>query len=957
MQNFFPNLLLAFFVLALYFFIHVFNSRKLKYSENRLLCLFCLSSAIWSFGFRGIFVQTDPQAAYLWRAIGMVGTITYLIVAQMLVCYVSGVDKRVRNFMNSIAFLGVFVYFLNIQKDQVIYELSDIGMTYHFKSGWINTIYTLYTVWVALNMLILVLHMIFRGEKRRVRILGRKLFGAESVIIFGMLLDTIFPLIGKNAIPGSTIAQFLGMIIMYHAIIFVDHSRINITNMSEYIYYSLSIPVLVYDSAHELQILNDAAFSFFSVEKGNTEDLNISCLFPITEREVFAFIGRQKEVESVCCNNDLYCRLSINKIFDDYDDIIGYIILITDLSEYKKALHKMEEARQEAEAANQAKSTFLANMSHEIRTPMNAIIGFSELLLNMDLEEKVRENIEDIKLSSHNLLAIINDILDISKIESGKTELICDNYYLTALLRDISLIITMQAKEKGLDFRMEVDKNLPNILYGDKVRIRGVLINVLNNAVKYTKEGSVTLQAGFQEEPDDYVILEFRIIDTGSGIHKEDQARLFNSFERLDRRVHYGIEGSGLGLAIARGYVNLMGGDIQVQSVYGKGSTFTITLKQKVVDRSPMDGSYSHDTDENKFGRMRISGVRVLAVDDNQINVKVAQGILGTYGLTVDTAGSGREAIRLCEKEDYQLIFMDEMMPEMNGVEAMNEIRKLRDYYAADGECRIIVLTADAISGARTRLIREGFDEYLGKPMNLKQLERLFIRFLPAEKIFWETEEEQEKKEDAEEKEEASDIGYLKEVLKHADVEKGVTNCGGRTEDYRKVLKITSEYGEKQLAELERMQEEKDYANYTIKIHSLKSSSMNLGAVRISEMARQQEMAGEQGDYAFIEEHAEEFRVEYRKLLDEVEEVLAHYTEQEEAGEKEKLGEEMILLILSNIRNALEEFQYPKIFDMLEEIKQYDMPEKYKRVFDQISDWMEDLSVEKIEELLEKTLQ
>jgi len=929
----------------------------MKYFENRLLCIFCISSAVWSLGFWGVIIQTETDAAYFWRALGMIGTIAYLIVGQMILCYLSGISMSVQRGMNRFALLGIFVYFLTIQKDQVKYQLDTIGMTYYFTNSIENTIYTIYTIIIAGNMLVAVIYMIHCGKEKRKRVLGQKLLLSESVIVLGMLFDTVFPLFGKTALAGSTLGQFLGLIVLVHAMEFIDRSRITISNMSEFIYYSLSMPILVYDCDWRLQIRNDAAFAFLGIRNDQMEETKIYKLFETYEGDVFEFSGNSKEMDAVCRNNQLYCSLLINKIYDDYGDIIGYIIIVTDLSERMKAMQKLEEAKEEAEYANLSKSRFLANMSHEIRTPMNAIIGFSELILNMDISDTVREHVQDIKWSSHNLLAIINDILDISKIESGKMELVCDNYYAAALFKDISLIISTQAKTKGLAFRMRVDKNMPNAMYGDKVRLRGILINILNNAIKYTQKGSITFEAVVIQKTEDSVNLEFKISDTGRGIREEDMAKLFKNFERLEGKRNYGIEGSGLGLAIAKGYVVLMGGDITVSSTYGEGSVFTVTLEQKIVDGSQMDGEYLQEQkcDEiSTLGSMQVQDTQVLVVDDNQVNVKVAQGIFSSYGLCVDTAGSGKEAIALCMNTDYHIVFMDEMMPEMNGIEAMKQIRSIRSWYAEGGNSKIIALTADAISGTRVRLMQEGFDEYLGKPINLNQLERLLVRFLPADKI--KIVEKIQKKQEIS-SEEAKEKQYLKETLTKVDTQKGIENCGGKVADYLKVLRITYEHGEKQLEELRRMQHGADYQNYTIKIHSMKSTSLNLGAVEISKMAKRQEIAGEAGNFAHIDAHMEEFQEEYGQLLEEIGQVLEHYgLIGKEEDDQEKLSDDMVCSILANIRNCLEEFEFPKIFEILQEVKKYKLSERYEQVFRQIEEWMDDLAVDEIQELIEKTL-
>ena len=953
-----PQLLFAGFVLALYFALAHLLKKEWKYKENPLFVAFCFSSAIWSLGFFGVFIQTIPDKAYAWRAFGMIGTFGYLITAQLLICHLSGVRKLWRNFIEAFSFLGIIIYFFIIQKDQVTYELTDIGMSYSFTPGLWNNLYIIYSTITAINMLCVTLYMLYRSPTQRLRVLGRKFLLAELIILLGMLLDTVFPMIGMNAIPGSSIAQSLGLFVLYNAITYASHSRINISNMSEFIYYSLTVPVLVYDSKQKLQILNDTAYSFVGVDKKDAFDITgIDVLFHTDRGDIFDFDGKSQEADAICCHNRLYCSLSVNKIYDDYNDIIGYIIIVTDLSERMKSMKKLEEAKKDAENANNAKSIFLANMSHEIRTPMNAIIGFSELVLKMDINDEVRNYVTDIKFASHNLLAIINDILDISKIESGKMELVLDSYFTSQLLTDVCLIISPQAVLKGLTFKTKIDENIPRTLYGDKVRIRSVLTNILNNAVKYTQEGSITFEASIAKQTDTHVTLEFKISDTGIGIRKENLENLFETFSRFDQKIHYGIEGSGLGLAISNGYVTMMGGQINVDSVYEQGSTFTVTLEQKIIDSSPLEQNYNYDQATKNTGtisNMKVYGLSVLVADDNLINLRVAHGILSYYGLIVDTAPGGREAVELCRSKNYDFVFMDQMMPEMDGIEAMQKIRKLNSYYAPGGAGKIIVLTADAIKGTREQLIKKGFDEYLGKPINIAQLERLLLRYVPSDKISYEEESEVilDTKESAE-------ISILKNALSQIDITSGISNCGGKIDDYLKVLKITYDYGELQLNELKNAFDKKDYETYIIKIHSLKSTPLNIGATEISALARKQEEQGRAGNFAYIDEYMQTFQTEYRKLLDKLEIVLTHYqllknNSEDTENEMAVLDESMISRIYKNIERQINNFDFGKVFEILDETKKYKLPEKHLEILTQIEELMNDLSVDEIKELLNK---
>ena len=559
-------------------------------------------------------------------------------------------------------------------------------------------------------------------------------------------------------------------------------------------------------------------------------------------------------------------------------------------------------------------------------------------------------------------MAIINDILDITKIESGKMEIIPDNYYIADLLDDVSLIISQQAKKKGLEFVMKTDENVPTKLLGDKVRLRGVLINILNNAVKYTKEGTVSFETKILSQTEESVKLAFIIRDTGIGIRSEDQKKLFQSFERFDQQMHYGVEGSGLGLSIAKGYISLMGGEIKVESVYGEGSVFTICVEQKVLDSTPLQHQFTIDKvkeDSEASCQLLIHDTNVLLVDDNHINLMVAKGLLSSYGLSVDIVSSGKAAVEACEKTHYAIVFMDQMMPEMDGIEAMQKIREIDSYYASGGEGKIIVLTADAIRGAREKLIETGFDEYLGKPMNLKQLERLLVLYIPKEKLEMFMPDtgsvEQDQSSDAGSE---SEVDYLRTMLPEVNIDIGLENSGGTVEDYLRVLKINFTYGDKNLEELESMLNEKDYENYTIKVHSVKSTTRGMGALNISEMALKQEEAGRAGQHDYID--FTELQKEYKQLLQELEEVLKHFQMLEaddvEDAKEELCDKEMINSVLANIRNHVNSFQFAQVFEILENMKKYRLPDEFQELFHRLEVLMDDLAVEDIQKLLEDAL-
>lgn len=727
-------ILFAFGVLGGYYGIRFLFFQKKRYIENYVLGIFCLASATWSIAYSCFIMQDAPEQAKVFHCIGFAASISYLVCAQMLVCKIGGLKWQHRVLLDGISFFGFIVYLLFIKTDTVRYYTDRIGMTSTSLKGITYVCYMIYMFLATCNIFLVCVYMIRRTKYKRLHAFGCKIFVVQFLIVGGCVLDTIFAKHGIGAISAITIMQFMGMVVLIQAVMAYNSVRMNMENISGFVYYSLSMPVLGYDMEKKLKIVNEAAAEFLKVDQQEMEkdEISVNKLFQLEEEQVFGFEGKQKSIDAFCCNG-VYCNLAVNRVNDSYGDYIGYIIILTDLTERMQTLQNLEDAKLEAEAANRSKSVFLANMSHEIRTPMNAIVGLSEIVLNMEASDKVKEYVSDIKNSSLNLLAIINDLLDLSKIESGKMELECGDYYASNLFRDVHLVIDTQARKKGLDFSMDFSTEIPNKLYGDRVRIRGIFINLLNNAVKYTKQGGLSFEIAVTDKDEESVEFTCKVKDTGTGIKKEDLPHIFESFSQVDRKVHEGTEGTGLGLAIVKGYVDLMGGNIGVKSIYGEGTEFTIVFRQKVLDWSPMGTEFVQDEESTSLyslGDMKFKDTKVLVVDDNLVNLKVAKKSMEHYGMDVDTADNGETAIACCRQEKYDIVFMDQMMPNMDGKQAMEYIRKLDSHYAVGGSCKIVALTANAISGARNELIEQGFDEYLGKPINFRQLERLLNKFL-----------------------------------------------------------------------------------------------------------------------------------------------------------------------------------------------------------------------------------
>ena len=492
---------------------------------------------------------------------------------------------------------------------------------------------------------------------------------------------------------------------------------------------------------------------------------------------------------------------------------------------------------QSLETSSRYKSEFLAMMSHEIRTPMNAILGLAELATREKVMERAQGHMRTIKAAGTNLLALINDILDFSKIESGKLEIVSADYRFTSLVKDVTNIIGIRAADAKLEFRLNVDSAIPNVLRGDEVRIRQIMLNILSNAVKYTSKGFVSLTVNWEQVSEDTVNLSIEVADSGRGIKKENIKRLFKDFVQIDLVKNKGIEGTGLGLAITQKLVTAMGGQISVASEYGKGSVFTIHLPQKI-------GSQKEVADVEAAATFMTRGVNALVVDDVATNLIVAQGLLASYGMEVHTCRSGMEAIAAVKKNSYDFVFMDHMMPEMDGIETAMRIRNLGGKRYE--KLPIIALTANAVSGMKEMFIQNGFNDYLSKPIDTQKLNSVIEKWVPKEKQVKLTEE------DAAKIAETEGGAELNIAIEGIDIKKGLATVRGRTENYLRVLTVFSQDGREKITEIQNALTAGNTQLYITYVHALKSAAANIGAMNLSETAKNLETAAKSGNREYV---------------------------------------------------------------------------------------------------------
>ncbi len=852
-------------IIGLSYFLREKAAGKLRY----YLLIMSIFGALWSGGYGLMGFMETAGAATLFRRIGLFGIIGFMMTESLMIAYMTSIPKWLY-YVYAIVYLvfGVIDLACNHPNPELYTRIGGRTCFYSEPSLWRN-VHQGFLFFVCVTLIVMAVNWT-RKEMSARRYRFVKVMILSNVAIIGFIIpDTILPLFGKPSFPSSAYGMLMTYLIIWFWATRFNEFSISVGNLSQYIYQSANTAILVFDEEYRLVLINDFGKKLLDVETVNGQFL--FQLFQSSEKEICdlwhsVLQNNQGVAELQTTGRNISCSLNFSVARDFQGEPYCFVCFVYDLTKEKQMMNELIEA-------NNAKSRFLANMSHEIRTPINGIMGMNRIILKECQDEQIREYAENIDSASQLLLSLVNDILDISKVESGKMNIIPSKYQVYSVLNDCYNLAKAKLINKPVELKLHINNQLPSVLYGDEIRIKQIINNFLSNSVKYTKEGTISLHLDYEPLSGDSIRLLISVEDTGIGIKEEDLGLLFKAFTRVNEEHNRTIQGTGLGLRLTKSLIELMDGDITVESTYGKGSRFTATIPQMVIDSSPVGTvsvSYGKCQSDRMEAKLSFTApqAKILIVDDVDLNLKVLKGILKDTKIQIDTASGGVECLELLKKNRYHLVFLDHMMPEMDGIETLKRFHLLPN--TPNQNIPVIMLTANAIVGAKEEYLKEGFTDYLSKPIHEERLMKMLMQYLPKELISLSTESEKPKDRDIIPTLELSVSEQMKRLqeIPALDLSTGLSYCMNDDSFYLELLQeyINPEKEEK----LRRFYASEDWDNYRVIAHALKSTSLTIGAVHMSETAKALEFAAKDKNIEYIRLHHDAALEEFTRISDQI---------------------------------------------------------------------------------------
>ena len=995
------------------------------------LLLTNIGCLITNAGYLLLISSLNSREAHLAYKIEYLGNVMfYFFFVLFLVSYFGKkIPKLVLSFW--IGYEGSQVTFLWLERhDDIMFDKlqfmagNGIGIMHaHLDKGVMYQVRYAALSFILFGLLVFTMVRMYQMKEKTERGNLGRLAGAEFVVMFSLIITQVFEFeydVVPVAASGAIWAIILGVI----------RGEFHVEDVGRsWLFEDMKDIFIIVDSDYGYLDANESAKKFFPELRFTLKRERI----PEQIQQVFQNTKEELELKE---------RHYVKRVvpIEENGKTEGYGMLLSDIHEQHLLMEALKQEKEKAEEANAAKSAFMSTMSHEIRTPMNAIVGMTDILLRSKLPDREKEYLTNIRSSGEALLSIINDILDFSKIESGKLEIIEDDYEPMSMLNDLSMIFLNRIAEKPVELLFDIDQRMPVKLHGDSLRIRQVIINIVNNAIKFTDNGYVKLTMEILQMNEEDIMLQFRVKDTGQGIKEEDISHLFGSFEQVDKEKNKYKEGTGLGLAISKQLVELMHGEISVQSVYGQGSEFVFTMPQKIVRqvqaaeiknaaaeitvggamRSPwgqemlchliqeyglvyqdcsfecvrehkidffftdqinlvsdellakmkekgttlcvvqnpmMDGTWdkeavqinkplytlnfcqvinkesiTFETATERLLNFTAPDAHILIVDDNEMNLKVAKGLLEPLKMQIDTAGDGKQALEKIQKETYDMVFMDHMMPVMDGIEAVQRLRQMEgEYYR---KLPVIALTANAVSGAREEFLAAGMNDFVAKPIRIKEICSKITKWLPKDYL-------------KEAEEPSGERGTADIQIEGLDVAEGLENCGTKElfisllGDFYKLIELKAVKIEKCLADgLIR--------DYTIEVHALKNTARMIGAMELSADFYRLEQLGNAEDVESLRKETPAVLTLYRSYKP----VLKPYAES--SVEKKDVDKEDIVAVLLKIKDAMDCFDLDGADAALKELEEFRLPEHMQDQMETLRAYVADVAMEDVMKLTEE---